>query len=185
MAFISTQKGFNLIVLMTVLAIAAIVLSVGVPLLSATIERNNVSAEANRLMASINFARSQAVNKQQVVTLERKSGNANDWTEGWTVYSDGDSGGNEPMSTVANEDVLLKDFEPNTSGLSIMADSDGDHWISFLPSGRLDENAVVFIAVCNADLTDGITGSMIEVSLVGRVRRTTIEAADKTDNCSP
>ncbi len=178
------QKGFNLVELMAVLAITGIVIAVGVPQLNSTISRGNVSAEANRLMASINFARSQAVNKQQIVTLERKSLNPNDWTEGWTIYTDVGGEGNEGIN-LADGDVLLKDIVTDTSGLSLLADNEGNNWISFLPSGRLAEAGGVAIAVCNDDLNDGVIGSLLEVNLVGRVRRSAIAAADKAVRCIP
>ena len=184
MASADRQQGFNLIELMAVLTIAGIVMAVGVPQLNSTIARGNISAEANRLMASINFARSHAVNKQQVVTLERKSVNSKDWTEGWTIYADVGGEGNQPIN-LGDGDVFLKDIETDTSGLSLLANNQGNQWISFLPSGRLAEAGGVSVAVCNQDLTDGITGSLLEINLVGRVKRSTIEAINKVANCVP
>lgn len=182
MAFVNRQQGFNLIELMAVLTIVGIVLAVGVPQLNSTIARGNISAEANRLVASINFARSQAVNKQQVVTLERKSNNTRNWTEGWIIYTDVGGEGNQAF---AAGDVLLKDITTDTSGLSVTANSQGNQWISFLPSGRLNEAGGVSVAICNTDLTDGLTGSLLEINTVGRVKRSTIEAVNKVGSCTP
>lgn len=172
----------NLIEMMVVLLIIGIIVGVGVPALNSTVARNNINAEANRLIASLNFARSQAVNKQQVVTLARKGATGKNWAEGWTIYSDTDGNGNEDIET-AEGDVLLKDFTPNPAGLSIQADDAGASWISFQASGRL-VNAVQ-IAICNDNFTDGISGSLIQVSLVGRVSTSTIAPADKTTECTP
>lgn len=184
MAFADRQQGFNLIELMAVLAIVGIVIAVGVPQLNSTIARGNISAEANRLMASINFARSQAVNKQQVVTLQRKSANVNDWTEGWTIFTDNGGEGNQSIN-LGDGDTLLKDITTDTSGVSLLANNSGNQWISFLPSGRLAEAGGVSVAVCNKDLTDGLTGSLLEINIVGRVKRSTIEAANKAVSCAP
>lgn len=184
MATTGRQQGFNLIELMVVLVLTGIVMSVGIPQFNSTIARGNISAESNRFTASINFARSQAVNKQQTVTLARKSTTANDWTEGWTIYSDAGGEGNQAMN-VGDGDVLLKDISTDTAGLSIRANAEGDQWISFDPSGRLAEDDAVAVAVCNDDLTDGLEGSRLEINIVGRTKRLTIAAADKADQCLP
>jgi len=184
MAATKKQNGFNLIELMVVLMLMGIVMSVGIPQFNSTIARGNISAESNRLIASINFARSQAVNKQQTVTLARKSANTNDWTEGWTIYTDAGSEGNQAIN-LADGDILLKDVSTDTSGLSVLAGTQGNRWISFDPSGRLNENAAVTVAVCNDDLSNGVQGSLLVINLVGRITRSTIAADDKLVGCIP
>jgi type IV fimbrial biogenesis protein FimT len=176
------QQGMNLVEIMVVLLVIGIIVGAGAPALTSTIARNNIRGETNRLIASLNFARSQAVNKQQVVTLQRKSATSNDWSQGWTIFSDRDANGNEAIE-LGEGDVLLKDFTPNPASLSILAGANGNNWISFQPSGRLS-NAVQ-IALCNDDLTDAITGTLLQVSLVGRITTATIAAADKATQCSP
>jgi type IV fimbrial biogenesis protein FimT len=176
------QHGLNLIELMVVLVVVGIIAGVGGPALTSTIERNNIRAETNRLIASLNFARSQAVTKQQVVTLERKSATSKDWSEGWTIFSDFDSNGGESIET-SEGDQLLKDFTSTPSGISINADTNATQYISFQPSGR-SSNAVT-ISICNKDLTDAISGSQIQISIAGRVSTSTIAAADKAANCTP
>lgn len=178
----SRQQGMNLVEIMVVLLVIGIILGAGAPALNSTIARNNIRGETNRLIASFNFARSQAVNKQQVVTLQRKSAISKDWSQGWTIFSDSDANGNEDIE-LAEGDVLLKDFTPNPASLSIVADDNGAKWISFLPSGRLT-NAVQ-IAICNDDNSDAITGTLLQVNLVGRITSSTIAAADKATQCSP
>lgn len=173
------QQGMNLVELMVVLLIVGIIVGVGVPALNSTLARNNIRAETNKFIASLNFARSQAVNKQQVVTLERKSATSKDWTEGWTIYSDSDGTGNESIDT-ADGDVLLKDFTPDPAGLSMFADND---WVTFLPSGRLANT--VQVAICNDDYADSITGTLVQISLVGRITTATIDAEDKAAACVP
>jgi type IV fimbrial biogenesis protein FimT len=180
----SRQKGMNLVEIMVVLLIIGIIVGVGAPALNATVARNNIRGESNRLIASLNFARSQAVNKQQVVTLQRKSATSNDWSQGWTIFSDNDvNGTGKEDIDLADGDILLKDFTPNPASLSILAGANGDKWISFLPSGRLT-NAIQ-IAICNDDFTDAITGTLLQVNLVGRITTATIAAGDKAAQCSP
>ncbi len=179
------QQGMNIIELMVVVAVAAIVLANGVPALQRTIDRYDQRGEVTRIISSINFARSQAVNRQQVVTLGRSSNTANDWSEGWTIYSDASNDGDQAMDTDGG-DVLLKDMSTFQGSSSIFANSDGNNWISFDANGRMSNDDEVLIAVCDRDYTSGVDGTLITINRVGRARLTTIEASDDNENdCKP
>jgi type IV fimbrial biogenesis protein FimT len=178
MSFKSKQQGLNLIELMTVLTIAAIVLGAGIPALTSTIDRYNVKAEATKIVGSINFARSQAVNKQQTVTLAANSG-GDDWSEGWTIYVD-DSG--EGDAAIAAADTLLKNISPSSSSLSAI--STASPYLSFNLDGRLLGNGVSF-AICDEDFESGLSGTLITVNNIGRVTLSTIAASNNKDkSCS-
>lgn len=182
----SLQKGMNLIELMVVLLIVAIILGAGIPALNSTVARNSVRAEANRIVGSVNFARSQAVSKQQTVTLNRRGDIANDWTAGWTIYSDAGGEGNQDIN-LGDGDVLLKDFTVSSRRVAIQVDNDGDNWITFGPSGRTAEAGDVRIAVCTTDVNDTVDGSLVTINRVGRVNVSTIDAgaADRANQCAP
>lgn len=181
MALKSKQQGLNILELMSVLTIAAIVLAIGVPSLTTTIARYNVKAEANRIVASINFARSQAVNKQQSIILERKSISNNDWSEGWTIFNDSNNSGE---SSIQAGDILLRDITTNSTGLSLRANNAGDNYIYFDLNGRLQDTGDIVIAICTNDNTDGIDGSQVTIANgIGRVTLSTIDAADKAADC--
>ena len=174
------QYGLNLIELIIVLAIAAFLIAIAAPSFDNVIARNNVIAEANRIVSSINHARSEAVNKQQVVTLSRNSTTARDWSDGWTTYIDSGGEGNQNLS---NGDLLLKEHETTSAQITINTDSDGDQWISFDASGRLIETGNVRIAVCDTDLSNGFEGRLIDINLVGRTQIVSI--TQSAGNCAP
>lgn len=177
------QQGFNLIELMIVLAIAAILIGIGLPSLKTTIDRKAVTAEATRFARSINFARSQAITQSQVVTLERKSPDANDWSQGWIIYIDEDGAGNQTINE-AGGDILLRDISISSQGLDIKTDNTGNKWISFAPSGRLHEGgASTAITICDQDRSLAFAGSRVDVSPVGRTRISAIEGPNKTTGC--
>lgn len=178
------QRGFSLIELMVVVVMVAILAGLGLPSLRATMDRNAISSEAIRLARSLSFARSQAVNKQQVVTLERKSATNNDWSAGWTIYVDVGGQGNQAFNA-GDGDILIQDVDITSSGLTILADTDGDNWISFSGAGRLMEAGPVAVAVCDLLLSDRVDGSLVTVNLVGRTTSTTILAAVKAGQCTP
>lgn len=175
------QQGFNLIELMIVVAVAAILIGIGLPSLKLTIDRNAVSAETTRIARSINFARAQAVTQSQVVTLERKSSTANVWSDGWTIYLvDNDT----PNQTMAAADTLLRDIEISGQSLDLKTNNTGNRWISFGPSGRLLEGgASVIITICDRDQSTAYAGSQIDINPVGRVRISAIDGPNKAANC--
>jgi type IV fimbrial biogenesis protein FimT len=178
------QRGMNLIELMAVLAVAAIVLSAGIPALQNTVERYNLRSETTRLITSLNYARSQAVTRQQMVTLSRTSTTTKDWSEGWIIYSNAETQRNQPFNS--SKDQLLKDMSVYKSASSILANNDGNNWIHFDANGRLDETNPVKIAICETDLSGNLEGRLITINLVGRTRVTTIAAdSAKAANCAP
>lgn len=177
------QRGFTLVEMLTVMVIVSILVGVGLPSLQTSIGRNNVVASANRLIGSINFARSQAVNKQQIVTLEIKSATAGDWSEGWTVYSDAGREGLQPL-VIADGDVWLKDIEVTDRGMTVNAGA-AAQWISFNSRGQ--SFAATTIALCDSTDDNGIPGTTITLSLVGRTTVATIASANKATAgiCNP
>ncbi len=180
-----SQRGMNLIEVMVVVSVAAIVLANGVPALQRTIDRYDQRGEVTRIISSLNYARSQAVNRQQVVTLGRSSDTDKDWSEGWTIYTDSSGNGDQAIDTGAG-DVLLKDMSTFRGSSSIVANDLANRWISFDASGRIMDNGEVKIAICDSDYTSGIDGSLITINIVGRPRITTIDASDDNENdCKP
>jgi len=90
--------GFTLVELLVVLAIAAILLAVGVPSFSYVVDRNRVSGEVNEMLADMALTRSEALARRGRVILCRSttptdpnaicSATANDWNAGWIVFVD-------------------------------------------------------------------------------------------------
>ena len=77
-----TGNGFTLIELMVTLAVAAILLSVGVPSFQYILQSNRVSTQTNELITGISAARSEAVRRNQDVRLTPNNG---DWEQGFQI----------------------------------------------------------------------------------------------------
>ena len=83
-------SGFTLIELLVTIAVAAILLTVGVPGFQTLFNRNRVATATNDFIASVNYARSAAVANSQVTTICMSNnqtsctGNSG-WTNGWVV----------------------------------------------------------------------------------------------------
>ena len=76
------RNGFTLIELMVTLAVAAILLTIGVPSFQYILQSNRVSTQTNELITGISAARSEAVRRNQDVRLIPNDG---DWEEGFQI----------------------------------------------------------------------------------------------------
>jgi type IV fimbrial biogenesis protein FimT len=88
------QKGFTLLELMFTIAVAAIVLSFGVPGFMSFIQNNRAVTHTNDLVTALNLGRSEATRRGSTVILCSSSDGAscsgsNDWSDGWVARSAG------------------------------------------------------------------------------------------------
>ena len=93
-----SQVGFTLMELMITLAIAAILLSVGVPSFRALIKDSHLTVANNDLVTAFNVARSEAVKRGLRVTVCKSANQAscttsNNWDQGWLVFTDENNNG--------------------------------------------------------------------------------------------
>lgn len=86
--------GYSLIELMTVIAIAVILMSVGVPSYRYVTNSNRVTAEVNSLYMDLELARSTALERGMPVTVCPSTDHQNClsssqiWQSGWIIFSD-------------------------------------------------------------------------------------------------
>ncbi len=145
--------GFTVIELLVAVAVAAIILALGVPSFTNVIKNNRLSTQANSIITAIAIARSEAAKLGQSVVLTATDGSDgnNEWGPGWKVTNTGGT------TTYLTQEAL--------QGSSTL-DSEGDFTtFTFSPSGWVD-NADVF------DLCDdrtGETGRQITLTATGRV----------------
>lgn len=161
-----TQRGLSLIELIVTMAIAAIVLGVGVPTFGNVVADNAMASNANRFVASINLARSSAVRYQRNATICASSNyNAatptcsagTDWSNGWIVYVDKDRDG------AVDADEVQSVFEPFSDDVSFA--SGAVNGFTYDARGFVDNGD-------NLTLCDDRTGEMgrqVRVNAAGRV----------------
>lgn len=102
------QGAFSVTELMVVVAIVAILLSVGVPSFRYITNAYRMSAEVNGLLGDLQYARSEAIREGQTVSACVSSDGNNctgggNWALGWIVFSD--PNGNQ---TVDAGEVVLR-----------------------------------------------------------------------------
>ncbi len=80
--------GFTLVELLVTVVVLAVVLTLGLPALQRTLERNRVTSDANRLVSALHLARSEAVKRgERVLVCPSRDGQTcgGDWSAGWIV----------------------------------------------------------------------------------------------------
>jgi len=160
------EGGFTLVELIVTLAVAAIVLSVGVPSFRGVIMDNRLVSQANQFVTSVKMARSAAVRFQRPATVCSSanfdaavptcSAN-NDWSDGWIVWVDKD----RDALTDANE--IISVFGPISAASTLSSTSasrftyDGRGFAT-TPPGSL--------TLCDSRTSE--MGRLIKVNNVGR-----------------
>ncbi len=173
------MKGFTVIELMIVLVIAGILVTLGVPAMTNMIKDNRISAETNRLATSIRFARSEAIKRNQVVSIAKVSGSDKEWEAGWEIYVDVSGDGNQAID-IEGGDILLRQESEAPTGLEVRSDDNGNRWLSYNSDGTLNEGgeaAEYFIC----DDRGAPEGAAVSISVTGRINVGAING----DSCTP
>ena len=111
------HTGFTLIELMVMLAVLAIVMSVGMPQLTIFFKGSRMVTNTNDLLGGLHAARSAAIKEGGRVTI-CKSSNADSasptcsttagWEDGWFVYVEGTNVGNVVGTYNTNDGAILR-----------------------------------------------------------------------------
>ena len=89
-------KGFSLIELMITVAIMAIVLMVGIPSFTGTINKSGVASSINDIQTSLTEARSEAITRGLTVSVCSSNDQAScsgTWSDGWILFEDENENG--------------------------------------------------------------------------------------------
>lgn len=180
------ERGFTLIELMVTLAIAAIVITQGIPAFTNTVQNSRISTNTNDLVADINIARSEAISRNVAVILCRSDDprlagagcdGAGAWTSGWMVFADDDGSG----TFEAANDTLIRIGQPASAPVFI--NSNGVNSIQYNSNGMTASAADSVFAVCDTRGTD--FGREIRVNTTGRPRLTRGTPDSPITSCSP
>lgn len=126
------QQAFTLIELMVGLAILGILIATAAPSFVSLFIRNEIITNSNNLIASLSYARSQAISRQQTIHVcqiekgEQKCssnyGWNRSWSNGWLIFEDSNANNN---------------FDPDSDPVLRIVELNGNTKIVFNQRGRL------------------------------------------------
>ena len=159
-------RGFTLVELLSTLAVAGILLTVGVPSMQDLIRNNRLTAATNLFVSSLNIARSEAIkqgrNASVCVSDTQNSCSGNNWQDGWLTWVDINQNGNLDFPQ-----EVLRVVEPLANSIQIVtADPVGQ------ASFRIDPQGNVNSPNTTLDLCDdrtGETGRRLRVMATGGI----------------
>lgn len=118
----SKTKGFTLIELMVTVTVFSILVVIAAPSMSGVVQNNRLSVTNNDLVGALSFTRSEAVKRQQTVTIcgSTNSTSCDDisWRKGWIVFTD--ANGN---ATIDGSDTYLLVHGDANAGVTITSQS--------------------------------------------------------------
>jgi len=109
------QDGFTLIELLVAMAVAGILLGIGVPSFSGAIKNSQVSSDYNEITQALYLARSEAVKSNRRVTVcpkmvpdsQQCGSSPQSWQYGWLVFIDNVFATNEAAASINPEDEII------------------------------------------------------------------------------
>jgi type IV fimbrial biogenesis protein FimT len=109
--------GFTFVELMITLTIIAVLSATLVPTFNDILQDSKLITQVNKLQASLSFARSEAIKRNNYITLCRSNDGIScggDWTKGWIVFVDDDFD-----NTVDTDELILLVRGPVMSGNTV------------------------------------------------------------------
>lgn len=178
---ILTSRGFTLIELFVTVAIASILLGIGIPSFLTLIRDTQTVSETNKLVRDLTFTRSEAV-RRGIPTSMCASNNGVGcagaiWNTGWVIFSDTNADGaiNGADAIIQVNDGLDLNFTANTGagpvpiGASITYAASG---VATSGAGNVNDS----FRVCRPDANAALSRA-VNVSPTGRINVRTVAAA--------
>jgi type IV fimbrial biogenesis protein FimT len=180
------QRGFTLVELMVVVAIAAVLIAMAVPSFTGLIKSNQVSSAVNTFMSDVRFARSEAIKRGGSVVMCRSNtpdtsppkchtgSGTNGWISGWIIFQSL----NSSTDWVAG-DTLLR-IQPAITSVNSMVEKNDRSTLSFTATGRLQSvGSVMQIQVGVSPELSNEQQRVVCINLGGRAKI----AGDGTSSC--
>lgn len=169
----SGRSGFTLVELMVTVAVAAVILTAGVPGFAEFVKNNRLTTATNELLGALNLARSEAIKRGiRVTACTSSDGTAcaatGNWAQGWIVFTDP----NNDAGYDSSSDTLLRVQQAIEGNISMTGNSSVSSYISYTADGQSKLTSGAFqagtIKVC--DDRSGKVGRNIILIQTGRVR---------------
>ena len=135
------QRGFSLLELMFALSVLAILLGLSVPPFVSVIRNNRVISQNNEFIGALNYARSEAVRRNESVTLCSSTNGTGCstttvWGTGWITFVDLNANG-----TLDGAEVVMQVSPPVISGFTLDSTTGSLNNVRFQGNGMLGNAA--------------------------------------------
>jgi len=161
----TASTGFTLVELMVALAVAAILLSLGIPSFQSTITNNRLTTQANEMVTLFSLARSEAINRRAEVRVVPVD--PSDWSQGMSVIADTNKDGD-----FTDSEDLLRLSSPLEGESILTADASNNltnSYIALNSRGALQPVGDTFAYQLSAPTCTGSETRLITVATTGRV----------------
>jgi type IV fimbrial biogenesis protein FimT len=167
------QSGATLLELMVVLALSAILLTMGIPSFTSLLQANHLTSAANALVSSLHLTRGEAIKRNARVAMcpsltGISCADGGGWHQGWVVFHDA----NNNAALDATE-AVIQTQPAMRAGFRLTGNEPVSRYISYSPTGsaRLISGAWQFgtLTVCNVSASSD-TARQIIISSTGRPR---------------
>ncbi|WP_367605790.1 GspH/FimT family pseudopilin [Legionella sp. W05-934-2] len=160
------KNGFTLVEMMITLVVAAILIGLAVPSYFNMVQNNHITATVNKLSASLNYARLEAIKRGEQVSVCAASsaalnacGTNAQWAQGWVVFVD-----ENDNNVIDVGDTLIRVNEQLPPGITITTVSSV---VSYDGTGFLNSNATNFTV--SASGCTGDSGRQLAIAGSGRL----------------
>lgn len=164
------EGGFTLVELMITVALAAIMMTLGIPSFQELIRDTRLATQTNEFVTALNLARSEAIKRRTRVTVCRSNGGGActtagvGWQTGWLVFADPNDN-----ATLDGGETLIWQGAGLAQGYTLTAAA-MPNYISFLPNGATrTKDGLVQNGTLQLRDSTGTRGRDIVINVVGRL----------------
>lgn len=175
-----TLRGMTLVELISTLSIAIILSSASIPSIQSFLEGNSQTADINRYIGYLQYARSEAIKKNTAVMLCPSDNGENctggiRWDQGLIIYHDN----NRNRHRDDNEKITLN-INPEKKNKSVIKTTKGRQKLTYYPDGT-SPGSNATITFCTD--TQSKPPKAIIISNLGRPRTSSKSASGGKLNC--
>jgi type IV fimbrial biogenesis protein FimT len=169
--------------LVTVMAVAAILMAIAVPSYRYVTNSNRIAAEINGLLSDMQYARAEAIKEGQTVTVCVSSNGSScsgaavtTWQNGWIVFSD--VAGDHVVN--AGQDAILR-VQPTFTGTDTFTANNNVGYVTFNREGFATGPGIAngTLITLHANPTNNDATRCLSITLIGLM---TVQTYNQTNN---